>query len=50
MIVRANGRQLRSAAQLKRAIVSLERGGELELTVVRGGDEVALTVVIPGRR
>jgi DNA-binding MarR family transcriptional regulator len=50
MIVRANGRQLRSAAQLKRAIVSLERGGGLELTVVRGGDEVALTVVIPGRR
>lgn len=42
-ILRLDGRQLRSAAQLKRAVLD---GGELSLTVLRGTEEL---VVVVGR-
>jgi DNA-binding MarR family transcriptional regulator len=49
LIVRAAGRQLRSAAQLKRTLRSLGAGGELALTIVRDGGEVTRTVRMADR-
>jgi hypothetical protein len=39
-----DGRQLRSAAQLKRAALELAGGRKLDLTVLRGGGERRVTV------
>jgi DNA-binding MarR family transcriptional regulator len=47
LIIRADGRQLRSAAQLKRTVSSLEPGGELALTLLRDQGELSLTVKMP---
>jgi DNA-binding MarR family transcriptional regulator len=44
MILRLDGRQLRSAAQLRRAVLELENGGELSLTVLRDSAHVPVTV------
>jgi DNA-binding MarR family transcriptional regulator len=44
LLLRLGGRQLRSGAQLKRALFELDNGGVLEITLLRGGDELAMTV------
>ena len=44
LIVRLDGRQLRSAAQLKRAALGLGSGRKLDLTVLRAGAERRVTV------
>jgi DNA-binding MarR family transcriptional regulator len=44
LIVRMDGRQLRSAAQLKRAALELAGGRKLDLTVLRGEGERRVTV------
>jgi DNA-binding MarR family transcriptional regulator len=49
LIVRADGRQLRSAAQLKRALLALDEGGQLRLAVIRDREDLALTVSVPAR-
>jgi DNA-binding MarR family transcriptional regulator len=48
LIVRIDGRQLRSAAQLKRAVLELGEGRELDLTVLRAGEERRVTVAAVG--
>jgi DNA-binding MarR family transcriptional regulator len=50
LLIRADGRQLRSAAQLKRMLRSLEPDGELALTIVRDQAELSLTVKMPDSR
>jgi DNA-binding MarR family transcriptional regulator len=47
LITRLDGRQLRSAAQLKRAALELGNGRRLDLTVLRGGEERRATVSVP---
>jgi DNA-binding MarR family transcriptional regulator len=44
LIVRMDGRQLRSAAQLKRAALGLRGGRKLDLTVLRAGADRRVTV------
>ena len=46
LIVRADGRQLRSTAQLKRTLRSLVAGSEIGLTIVRDNGEVAVIVTM----
>jgi DNA-binding MarR family transcriptional regulator len=46
LIVRLDGKQLRSAAQLKRALLERGDGGKLGLTVKRDEEELAVTVSI----
>jgi DNA-binding MarR family transcriptional regulator len=46
LILRLGSRQLRSAAQLKRAVRELRSGDELELTLLRGGRERPATVTL----
>jgi DNA-binding MarR family transcriptional regulator len=48
LIVRIDARQLRSAAQLKRAVLELGNARELDLTVLRAGAERRVTVVAAG--
>jgi DNA-binding MarR family transcriptional regulator len=48
LIVRMDGRQLRSAAQLKRAVLELGTGRELDLTVLRAGQERRVKVAAGG--
>lgn len=49
LIVRLDGTQLRSAAQLKRAVLEQGDGGKLGLTVMRDGEDLAVTVSIADR-
>jgi DNA-binding MarR family transcriptional regulator len=46
LIIRLDGRQLRSAAQLKRAVLAQGDPGKLDLAVMRNGEELAVTVAI----
>jgi S1-C subfamily serine protease len=49
LIVRLGGGQLRSAAQLKRALLALDERGEFSLTILREGENDAIAVTVaPG--
>jgi DNA-binding MarR family transcriptional regulator len=48
LIVRLDGRQLRSVAQLKRAVLELGNGSKLDLTVLRAGRQRRVTVAAAG--
>lgn len=50
LILRLDGRQLRSAAQLKRAVLDVDETAKLELTLMRDGEEVPVTVAIERAR
>jgi DNA-binding MarR family transcriptional regulator len=47
LIVRLDGRQLRSAAQLKRAVLELGNAREFDLTVLHAGNERRVTIAAP---
>ncbi len=46
LIVRLDGKQLRSAAQLKRAVLEQGAGEKLGLTVMRDSEQLAMTIAI----
>jgi S1-C subfamily serine protease len=50
LIVRLGGGQLRSAAQLKRALVALEESGTFTVTILREGEEGPIEVTVAATR
>ena len=47
LLVRAGGRELKVADDLFAALAGIQPGGQLELSVVRGSDELQVTVTFP---
>jgi DNA-binding MarR family transcriptional regulator len=47
LILRLDGTQLRSGAQLRRGLFACAHGGELGLSVLRQGQELPITITVP---